>query len=59
VGPRIEKVDWGEGGFNGVLVGFKEFLALKRMMLQKVLGVGALRRLAILGHHAFPSGGLR
>jgi hypothetical protein len=29
------------------------------MMLQKVLGVGALRRLAILGHHAFPSGGLR
>jgi hypothetical protein len=34
-------------------------LALRQMMLENVLGVGALRRLAVLGCQAFPSGGLR
>jgi hypothetical protein len=47
------------GGFYGVLVGSREFLELRQMMLERVLGVGALRRLAILGWQAFPSGGLR
>jgi hypothetical protein len=46
------------GGFHGVLVDSREFLALRWMMLEKVLGVSALRRLAILGCQAFPSGGL-
>jgi hypothetical protein len=47
------------GGFHGVLVVSKELLALRWMMLEKVLGVSALRRLAILGRQAFPSGRLR
>jgi hypothetical protein len=34
-------------------------LALRWMILEKVLGVGALRRLAILGCQAFRSGRLR
>jgi hypothetical protein len=47
------------GGFHGVLVGSRGFLALRRMMLKKVLGVSALRRLAIPRRQAFPCGGLR
>jgi hypothetical protein len=34
-------------------------LALRWMMLEKVLRVGASRRLVILGRQAFPSGRLR
>jgi hypothetical protein len=47
------------GGFHVVLIGYREFLALRRMMLEMVLGVGALRILVILGRHSFPCGRLR
>jgi hypothetical protein len=47
------------GSFHGVLIDFRDFLALRRMMLKKILGVGALRRLAILRSQAFPSGRLK
>jgi hypothetical protein len=47
------------GSFHGVLIGSRELLVLRWMMLEKVLGVGALRSLAILVRQAFPSGGLR
>jgi hypothetical protein len=39
------------GGFHGVLIGYREFLALRRMMLEMVLGVGALRK---FGHPRAP-----
>jgi hypothetical protein len=54
----LTREGWFEG-FHGVLIGYREFLALRRMMLEMVLGVGALRKLAILGRHSFPCGGLR
>jgi hypothetical protein len=31
------------GAFHGVLAGFREFLTLRWAMLEKVLGVGAVR----------------